>query len=160
MSYYFYNYFLHFNISYLERWGRRGNIPWSEIKADQKSLIASRFLLKAKLANPTRMSLQDITAYWNHWVSKDQKGDPFSFGFDGDDDNNSDGGVGQGAAEKPPSVSSNHSIEDIPFPYLCNTPYTRTNCLQKLVLNKGETGQRFHTLVRVVDALEVSPSNI
>lgn len=46
---------------------------------DPKSLIASRFLLKAKLENPSRMSLVAINMYWNHWVDKSRKGDPFSF---------------------------------------------------------------------------------
>ena len=153
----FYNHFLYSNISHPAQWGRRGNIPWAEVKTDQKSIISSRFLLKAKIGNPTRMSLNDITDYWIHWVSKDKKGDPFCFGVDGEGDKSSSSGTDKGAAEKLPSVSSDNSIDDIPYPFLCHTSHTRTNCLQKLVLNKGETGNMFHALVGMVDTLEVSP---
>ena len=59
-------------------------ITWAEIKTDSK-LIDSKFLLKAKFGNPTKMSLKDIIAYWNHWVSKN-KGDLFSFGVDSNSD--------------------------------------------------------------------------
>ena len=46
---------------------------------DPKSLIASRFLLNAKLENPSRMSLVVINMYWNHWVNKSSKVIHFHF---------------------------------------------------------------------------------
>ena len=113
------------------------------------------------------MSLKDITAYWNHWVSKDKKGDPFSFSLDDIDDNsNSDQDKGDGSnssvdedGRKEPSAASPDLYDidnDIPPPLLCTTPSTRTKCLQKLVSNKDETSKTFHALVEMVDKFEVS----
>lgn len=151
------------NLSHLEQSGRRGKVTWGEIKTDPESLIAPRFLLKAKLGNPTRMSLKDLTAYWDHWASKDKKGDPFSFSLDGNSDKASSNAVDEDVAEEPTAVTpDHHSVDDdIPFPFLCKTPSTRTDCLQKLVPNRGEINKTFHTLVEMVDTLEVSSmSNI
>ena len=81
--------------------GRRGRITWREIKADPESFIVSRFLLKTKLENPTRMSLKDVTAYWKHWVLQDKKGDPFSFSLDDNSDQGAGGsGKGDGGSGK------------------------------------------------------------
>ena len=142
-------------------------ITWGEIKADPKSLINPKFLLKAKLGNPTRMSLKDITAYWNHWVFKNKKGDPFSFGADSnsdkgksDEDNDESKGSngGKDTAGGLPASSPDHSriYDNIPHPLLCKTTSMRTSCLQKLVPNRNETTKTFHALVQMVDTLEVS----
>ena len=115
--------------------------------------------MKAKLGNPTRMSLKDIAAYWNHWVSKDKKGDPFSFSLDDIDDNSdSNKGNDDSGGKKTPAASSDlHDIDDgIPLPLLCTTPTTRTRCLQKMVSNKDEISKTFHLLVEMVDKFEVS----
>jgi hypothetical protein len=151
-----------FNLSYLVQSGRRGKITWGEIQSDPESLISPRFLLKVKLENPTRMPLKDITAYWNHWASKDQKGDPFSFDLNepsekgkGDDDNNSSD---EDDEEQPPPASPSHyTIDDnIPHPSLCKTPSTRSNCLQQLVPDRNNITKAFHKLVEMVDIMEVS----
>jgi hypothetical protein len=157
-----------FNLSYIEQSDRRGKIPWGKVKTDPESLIDPEFLLEAKLGNPTRMSLQDITAYWKHWASKDKEGNPFSFiasdvvGDKGESDENSDKGkgdddnadVGQDDAEEPDHYSIDH---DIPHPSLCDTPSMRTNCLHQLVSNSGGVNKNFHILVNMVGAFEVSP---
>jgi len=154
------------NLSQLEQSGRKGRITWGKIKTDPKSLINPEFLLKTKLGNPTRMSLKDISAYWNHWISKDKEGDPFSFLDDSsvkgesDDasDKSDDDGVGEGGADKPSVIPPDHFSIDhkIPSPILCDTPNSRTNCLQKLVSKGDQTSKTFHTLVKLVDAFGVS----
>ena len=163
------------NLSNPEQSGRRGKIAWSEIRTDPESLINPRFLLKAKLSNPTRMTLKDITAYWNHWASKGSKSDPFAFrldsssnrgkegnssgkgkGKDVDEDDDEDDDEDEDIAEKllPPD---HHDIDDdIPLPSQCKTPRLRTNCLQKLVPGSNEINKSFHRLVKMVDALKVS----
>jgi len=140
-------------------------IPWSEIRTDPESLIDSRFLLKTKLSNPTRMSLKDITVYWNHWVSKEKKRDPFSFIPDNSSekgkedygsDKGDDGDDGDDITEKPFSLDHYSIDDDIPLPCQCETPSVRTNCLEKLVPGSNEISKSFHRLVKMVDALKVS----
>ena len=139
-------------------------IPWGEIRTDPESLINSRFLLKTKLSNPTRMSLKDITAYWNHWVSKDRKRDSFSFipdnssEKDKEDYSSSKGEDGEDGdiAEKPLSPDHHAIGDDIPLPSQCKTPSLQTNCLEKLVPGSNEINKSFHRLIKMVDALKVS----
>jgi len=157
------------NLSHPEQSGRRGKVAWSEIRTDPESLINPRFLLKAKLSNPTRMTLKDITAYWNHWASKGRKSDPFSFrpdnssyggkegnssgkGKDVDEDDEEEDDV----TEKPLPPDHHDIDDDIPLPSQCKTPRLRTNCLQKLVPISNGTNKSFHRLVKMVNALEVS----
>ena len=122
------------------------------------------------------MSLQDVSAYWKDWVSKDQEGDPFSFfslddnsdrdkgkGANDGDRDNGDGGAQEGAMEQPPSPPDNYlpddhfSVDDdIPLPLSCKTPSQRTSCLQQLIYDHGEPNKTFHKLVKAVDTLEVS----
>lgn len=164
------------NLSYLDKSGRRGRISWSKVKADPESLIDSRFLSDIILWDPPRMSLQDVSAYWKDWVSKDQEGDPFSFfslddnsdrdkgkGANDGDRDNGDGGAQEGAMEQPPSPPDNYlpddhfSVDDdIPLPLSCKTPSQRTSCLQQLIYDHGEPNKTFHKLVKAVDTLEVS----
>jgi hypothetical protein len=157
-----------FNLSYIEQSDRRGKIAWGKIKTDSESLIDPRFLLEAKLGNPTRMPLQSITAYWKHWVSQEKKGDPFSFispdgeGDKGESDANSDKGKGDGGiaddGQDGPEEPDHYSIDhDIPYPFLCDTPSMRTNCLHQLVSNNGAANKGFHALVNMVNTFEVSP---
>jgi hypothetical protein len=153
-------------------------------------VINSRFLLDTKLGNPTRMSLQKITSYWTHWVSKDKKKDPFSFiSFVGDsqgDDDESNRGEDDDSNKSKVDDDSNtgtdshgsnksgdeeevekslppdhYSIDDgLIYPFMC-APNERTNCLQELVPKTSQTNKTFHALVEMVDALEVSSiSNI
>ena len=134
-------------------------------------MIDPRFLLEAKLGNPTRMSLSAVTAYWKHWSSKSQKGDPFSFlNLDDSDDDRDKSGSKSGESEKDggnrgddgagnPSTSSpdHFAIDDnIPYPLLCETS-ERTGCLQALVSTQGQVNKTFHQVVRMVDSMEVSP---
>ena len=113
------------------------------------------------------MTLQNITAYWRHWVSKDNQEDPLSF-LSLDDDgnegegNDSDKGRDEDAVQSSPSPPQNSpspshfSIDDgVLYPFKC-TPSTYTNCLQRLVPESGQTNLIFHELVKLVDTLEVS----
>ena len=130
--------------------------------------------MEASLGNPTRMSLENLSIYWKHWVIQDKKGDPFSFsslddnsgqdqsGHASDEDGNQEGpshasdedGNQEGPAEVPPP--DHFSIDDdIPYPSTC-PPNGRTNCLLRLVPKEGETNKMFHKLVKMVDTLEVS----
>lgn len=59
--------------------GRRGRIPWGSISAQPHKLIDKKFILKPTLRNPTRMSLENVEAYWTAWALKASKGEPFSF---------------------------------------------------------------------------------
>jgi len=126
------------------------------------------------------MSLKGVTAYWKHWVSKDQKEDPFAFlsadgdddqrKVDGDDDQRKDDGDDDqgkddgdedkgsaGAGEKQQDPPHHFNIDDdIPYPLQCNTSDERTLCLQKLVPNGSQTNKMFHSLVEKVDSLGVS----
>ena len=55
----------------------------------------------------------------------------------------------------PPTPS--FKIDDvIPLPCQCATPAAHTLCLQQLVPEKGDSGKTFHSLVKLIDALEVS----
>jgi len=165
------------NLSFPEQSGRRGRIPWSEVRTDAQSLIDPGFLLGAILENPTRMSLKDITAYWKYWVSKDKGGDPFSFlgtddnsnnSRDSDKDKDSDKDEGNdkgkdddddddGAGDLPRFSPDHFSIDrGIPYPFLCDQS-NRTNCLEQLVSGKSQVNKTFLELVRMVDTMEVSP---
>jgi len=122
-------------------------------------LIDPRFLLKAKLENPTRMSLKGVTAYWKHWDSEGQKGNPFSFLDLDDSDNGKDkSDEGDDDVEDPPISPPNHFDidDDIPYPFLCDTG-GHTSCLQALVSTKGQINKTFHEVVKMVDSMEVSP---
>jgi len=136
-------------------------------------LIDPGFLLETKLADPARMSLKSVTAYWKHWDSQGQKGDFFSFldlndsddGKDKDNDkseesdrseeSNKDKSDGaDGDAEDPPD---HFPIDDgIPYPFLCDAS-GRTACLQELVSTKGQVNKTFHEVIKLVDSMEVSP---
>jgi len=134
-------------------------------------MIDPRFLLEAKLGNPTRMSLRAVTAYWKHWSFKGQKGDPFSFlNLDDSDDGRDKSGSKSGESEKDggnrgddgagnPSISSpNHFTIDnnILYPFLYETS-GHTGCLQALVSTKGQVNKTFYEVVRMVGLMEVSP---
>jgi hypothetical protein len=43
-----------------------------------------RFILENKIRDPTRMTLNEVRAYWKHWVLKSSKGYQFSFLTRGD----------------------------------------------------------------------------
>ena len=155
------------NLSNPEQSGRRGKITWGELRTDPESLINSRFLLEPKLSNPTRMPLKDIIPYWKHWASKGRKRDPFSFTPDNSSDrSNEDNGSDKGKndddgddddfPENPVSLDHHGIDDDIPLPFQCKTPSSRTNCLQKLVPTSNEINKSFHGLVKMVDAFEVS----
>ena len=155
------------NLSNPEQSGRRGKITWGELRTDPESLIDSRFLLEAKLNNPTRMPIKDITPYWKHWAFKGRKRDPFSFTPDnssdrGKEDNDSDKGRDDDYCDdddfsEKPVAPDHHGIDDdIPLPSQCKTPSSRTNCLQKLVPTTNKINKSFHGLVKMVDAFEVS----
>ena len=78
--FYFYYHFPHLTSIYSGNSGRRGKITWGILTKNPQSLLPSRFVLPdTKLENPTRTSLAATSAYWNYWVLKDQKGDPFIF---------------------------------------------------------------------------------
>jgi hypothetical protein len=179
------------NLCYPVQSGRRGKVTWGEIKADPKSLIHPKFLLKVKLENPTRMSLQNISAYWNHWAFKAKKGDSFSFSLEevsdegkvsdkgeaSDKDEVSDNGEGNdgsgrsddsdrgegkddsdkgdGEQEHVPSLDHYKIDQDISYPFMCPAS-ERTDCLQKLVSNRGQVNKSFQALVKMVDTFEVS----
>ena len=149
-------------LNYLVQSKRRGKITWGTISSDPESLIDPRFLLDAKLGNPTRMTLTNITSYWNHWVSKQKKGDPFFFlSVDDDSDRSGIGGISDKEDEDIPEdlpipSPDYHNIDEhVLYPFKC-TPSKYTSCLQKLVPKGGETNNTFHELVKIVDDLEVS----
>jgi len=115
------------------------------------------------------MTLEGITAYWKHWNSGDQKGDPFFFlSLDDSSDNGKDksgeesdkdkGDEDDNDEEKQPTPPPGHfAIDDgIPFPFLCGAD-GHTSCLQKLVSTSGQINKKFHELVGMVDTMEVSP---
>ena len=79
-------------LGYLGQSCRKGKITWGVIEKNPHSLINPRFLLEPKIGNPTRMKLKDIKIYWNSWVLKEAKGDPFSFLSVKDDDGDGEGG--------------------------------------------------------------------
>jgi len=143
----------------VEQSGRRGKIPWGKIVTDPEDLIDPKFQLDTSLTNPTRMTLETITAYWKDWVSRDKEGDPFSFlSAEGDveDKDINHGGDSRGETSKNPHPDHFSVDDDIPLPLECETPEERTSCLQRLVPNEGQTNKMFHKLVKKVDTLEVS----
>jgi hypothetical protein len=161
--------FLLSDLGYLAQSGRRGKITWGEISANPLDLIHPRFMLEAKLGNPTRMNLEDVKGYWEFWVSKETEGDPFSFlsGKEGEEadvegkDKEIPHPTNKSLIMSPsPSTPEADIDSGIPLPCECDTPAMRTTCLQQLVPKSGSAGKSFHALVDLVDALKVSSVSI
>jgi len=160
------------NFHYLEQSGRKGNITWSQIDREPLALIHPRFILEAKIGDPTRMSVDDIKAYWGAWA-KQSGGFPFSFLHIGErkdqdqEDQEEGGSKGQdGDEEDAHLMTKNKSYPSpipgdidigIPLPCECDTPTVRTTCLQQLAPKWGSSMKSFHNLVGLVDELEVRP---
>ena len=131
------------------------------------------------------MHLKDLEAYWKDWVLKESEGDPFCFlsskgkekekekrregekktdeqDEDEQDEENKEDEEDEKenipVARDPttPPTPSFKIDDDIPLPCQCATPAARTLCLQQLVPEKGDSGKTFHSLVKLIDALEVS----
>jgi hypothetical protein len=73
------NPFFHSNLGYQGKSGRRGKITWNKILENPRNFIHPRFLLETEFGNPTRIHAKDVQVYWEDWVSRDTKGNPFSF---------------------------------------------------------------------------------
>ena len=124
------------------------------------------------------MVLEDLEVYWKAWVRLEAQGHPFSWltgskeeeeeeqgGYqdeEQEDQENDQEGIHSTANQQPTHPTPEFDIDsDIPLPCQCDTPDARTLCLQQLVPNFGSTGKTFHTVVGVVNDLEVSSlSNI
>ena len=114
------------------------------------------------------MKLEELEAYWNHWVSLAEAGSPLSFlrkgESQGDRDSGSEekGGASGGDDEDGRSIEPlTHSAffaidEGIPLPSECDTTAERTRCLQSLVSRDSGAGKVFIKLVKLVNATEVS----
>ena len=127
------------------------------------------FLLDVPIGDPTRIPLEDVKLYWKAWVSLEAKGYPFSF-LSGEEEEEQEQEQEQEQEEeeethskvkKPPTKQltppQDFDCDDgIPLPYQCDTSASRTICLLRLVSESGNSGKTFHTLIRQVDALEVS----
>ena len=127
------------------------------------------------------MHKDHVEAYWKDWVLKESDGDPFSFRIDKGkgrekkvveeeeeeeeiqedqkdqvDEDQEDQEKRPLAAEKPaiPPTPAFDIDNGIPLPCQCKTPLSRTHLLQLLVQKWG-SGKAFHTLVKLVDDLEV-----
>lgn len=123
-----------------------------------QSLISSRFLLTPKLGNPTRMSLNSLSVYWNEWILKDKKGDPFSFigvNRGNQDMADVDDDLGDEGIE---DFVPHFTIDDGVLPPLscCGTSSNRTQCLQALVTGTSKDNKAYRTTVKLVNTLEVS----
>ena len=124
------------------------------------------FLLDVPIGDPTGIPLEDVKLYWKAWVSLEAKGYPFSF-LSGEEEEEQEQEQEQEEQEthskvkKPPTKQltppQDFDCDDgIPLPYQCDTSASCTICLLWLVSKSGNSGKTFHTLVRQVDALEVS----
>ena len=123
------------------------------------------FLLDVPIGDPTRIPLEDVKLYWKAWVSLEAKGYPFSF-LSGEEEEEQEQEQEQeqethSKVKKPPTKQltppQDFDCDDgIPLPYQCDTSASRTICLLRLVSESDNSGKTFHTLVRQVDALEVS----
>ena len=129
------------------------------------------FFLDVPIGDPTRIPLEDVKLYWKAWVSLEDKGSPFSF-LSGEEEEEQEQEQEQEQEEqeeqethskvkKPPTKQltppQDFDCDDgIPLPYQCDTSASHTICLLRLVSESGNSGKTFHTLVRQVDALEVS----
>ena len=131
------------------------------------------FLLDVPIGDPTRIPLEDVKLYWKAWVSLEAKGYPFSF-LSGEEEEEQEQEQEQEQEEEQEEEEETHSKvkkpptkqltppqdfdcdDGIPLPYQCDTSASRTICLLRLVSESGNSGKTFHTLVRQVDALEVS----
>jgi hypothetical protein len=113
------------------------------------------------------MGLKDVKAYWALWVSKEAKGDPFSFIREkvvvvGEVEEEEEEEETQPTTSKPlikaptPPTPTFDIDNGIPLPLQCNTPVLRTICLNQLGPKWGDASKTFHTLVELVDALKVS----
>ena len=139
-------------------------------------MIHERFILEGtELGDPVRMRLKELKLYWEAWVLEEAKGIPFSFLDNTEAEGENQGKQGDGQSEEeqeqeednqethstinklptPPTPASGID-HGIPLPSQCDTPAMHTSCLQQLVPKWGNTGKTFHTLVQLVDDLEVS----
>ena len=158
-----YYHFPHLTSIYSENSGRRGKITWGNLTNNPQSLLPSRFVLDTKLENPTRMPLAATSAYWNYWVLKDQKGDPFIF-LSPDEDNQDiaedDGenqeiaGGDEGMQEMAPGFKIDNGVLS---PLMCDyAPSECTECLQGLVTSRSKMSKCFRAITNLVNNLEVS----
>ena len=145
-------------------------------------MIHSRFILKSKIGNPTRMGRVEVEEYWQAWVTLQTKGDPFSFvsygkgkgreeeeeegeeegekgdGGDKGQDGDQEEGCHSKTNKKHPSPTPGFAVDkDIPLPCECTTPAMRTICLQQLAPKWGSSRAVYCTIVQLVDTLEVGP---
>ena len=120
------------------------------------------FLLDVPIGDPTRIPLEDVKLYWKAWVSLEAKGYPFSFlSGEEEEEQEQEQEETHSKVKKPPTKQltppQDFDCDDgIPLPYQCDTSASHTICLLWLVSESGNSGKTFHTLVRQVDALEVS----
>jgi hypothetical protein len=132
-------------------------------------LIHPKFILETKLGDPTRINLEDVKLYWNHWVLKEAAGDPFCFltGGEGEEEEEEEEEeeahpTTKKAPTKPstrPPTSPTPGFEidsNIPIPSQCDTPAARTICLKRLAPRGTDAGKSFLTIVKQVDAFKVS----
>ena len=155
VKYSFYYYFSHLTPIYLVESDRKGKITWGKLVKDPKSLVNSRFLLSSKLENPTKMTLDAISEYWNDWVLKVDEDDLFSF-FDFIGEEDQDKGDGGGEMDIPPPF-----MIDVNFspPLLCGE--TSKNCTQYLeswVAGREKHSKIFRVMVSLVGTFGVNCS--
>ena len=114
------------------------------------------------------MSKDHVELYWRDWVSKQDDGDSFHFLKYVAKDKGKGKGKGkarveeeQGGGEEGWEWEKERGGEvfeidkNIPLPCDSKTPLERTKCLEKLAPAWG-SGKLFHSLVKLVDNLEVS----
>jgi len=135
------------------------------------------------------MSVDDLKVYWMSWAKKQTQGDPFSFLSDREGRQEQEqeqeqeeqeeqekeqeeaGRKGQDGDEEDtlsitmnkshPSLIPGSGIDGgISLPCECDTPAARTACLQQLAPEWGGFKTAFHSLIGLVDQLEVSPECI
>jgi hypothetical protein len=110
-------------------------------------------MLNVPLFNPSRMQLEHLKQYWNHWVSSAEEDDPFCFLHE------------DHALDLPNSTDQDRSMEEddlltlaidegLPLPCDCLTSAGKSNLLQTLAPD-SDYGQTCHHLIRLVDSLEV-----
>ena len=108
------------------------------------------------------MSEDHVELYWRVWVLKEEDGDSFNFlKYVPKDKGKARMEEEQSGEEQEQEIGREQDEVDfpihqgIPLPYESKTSVERTKCPEKLVPTWG-SGKLFHTLVKLVDNLEVS----
>lgn len=140
----------------LKSGGKR--VKWKEIAKQNSWYIDESFLLKKRtLGNPTRLSEEDLRAYWAHWYNLESNGKPFTFKKVG----SYNPGVEEEEMIKEPSAGDDEEEQpddkeeqpdEAKVPRDCKSHEDKIQLLRSLLPQLEES---YHRLINVLAVMEV-----